>query len=57
MASDYAPTWAELDKTATWQDVDYSNVPKLKTKWHSDLTYLVEDLESIPLVEQGRDND
>lgn len=57
MASEYAPTWAELDTTATWQDVDYSNVPKLKTKWHSDLTYLVEDLESIPLVEQGRDND
>jgi hypothetical protein len=57
MASEYALTWAELDTTATWQDVDYSNVPKLKTKWQSDLTYLVEDLESIPIVGQGHDND
>lgn len=57
MESNYAPTWAELDKTATWQDVDYSDVPKFKSKWHADLTYLVEDLESVPRETQGHDND
>lgn len=57
MASEYAPTWAELDKTATWLNVDYSDVPKFATKWHSDLIYLVEDLESIPTATRGHDNE
>jgi hypothetical protein len=57
MDSNYAPTWAELDTTATWLDVDYSDVPKFAAKWHSNLSGLHGDLESIPTDTQGRDNE
>ena len=57
MESNYEPTWAELDKTATWQDVDYSDVPKFAAKWHSSLSGLQGDLESIPTDTQGQDNE
>jgi hypothetical protein len=57
MESNYAPTWAELDKTATWQDVDYSDVPKFAAKWQSNLLGLVENLESIPTDTQGQANE
>lgn len=57
MANDYLPAWEELDKTVTWQDVDYSDVPKFAAKWHSILSGLQGDLESIPTDTQGQANE
>jgi hypothetical protein len=58
MESTYAATWETLDNTLTWQDVDYSDVPKFVTKWQdvdysdvlSDKTMNSAQLDSAKMV-------
>jgi hypothetical protein len=50
-------TWAELNALKTWQDVDYTDVPKFATRWNSDLTELAADEYIEQLVQADKDNE
>lgn len=49
-------TWTELNPLLTWQDVDYTDVPKLATRWNSNLTDLATDEYIEQLTQADKDN-